>query len=647
MGGFQFNSAGGVNSFDIGITGLNAARIALQVTGHNIANVNTPGYSRQTAIQQTMDPAITSFGSLGRGTRIIGIDALRDRFLEVQIAVESRELGRLRTTDGVLGQIETIFNPVGGVGMTDTVNNLFGGFNDLAANPENIAQRTELLSFAQSLEKHSGETITRLSRMKDGINDQIRTTVEEINSVLEQIANLNTMITGGEMTNRPVEDYRDQRNLMLQQLNELIDVDSFENQNGSLTIITGNGVPLVIQEQFAELSTRTNPLDASRLEVYSTFNNSPTNITTQVSSGQLGALLQQRDQTVNDLISEQRRFNAILADVVNIMHHMGTDLNGNAGGDFFLNPFKIQDSSAAADILGVTLVGDNATFEVNYDISTASAASITAIDIDDASLLTKMDYQMTFTSAGGDYQVINTTTGEVAATGTLAALTATFDGLDVTFDALPANGDTFELDFAGRTGVTGDVYRIEFTAGGNYQVINASSGDTTPVATGVLAGPGFIFYDGLAVEFDAAPADGDFFTVGYEGLKINPDLDPEEIAASGAPVGQVEPGNNVNAMRLAELAEEALGGLGNRSFASFQANQISNVGSLKSEAAALLSTQETFVDTLIVQRESISGVSLDEEAAALVEYEQAYQANAQYISRVDDLLTFLISVLVG
>ena len=647
MGGFQFNSAGGVNSFDIGITGLNAARIALQVTGHNIANVNTPGYSRQTAIQQTMDPAITSFGSLGRGTRIIGIDALRDRFLEVQIAVESRELGRLRTTDGVLGQIETIFNPVGGVGMTDTVNNLFGGFNDLAANPENIAQRTELLSFAQSLEKHSGETITRLSRMKDGINDQIRTTVEEINSVLEQIANLNTMITGGEMTNRPVEDYRDQRNLMLQQLNELIDVDSFENQNGSLTIITGNGVPLVIQEQFAELSTRTNPLDASRLEVYSTFNNSPTNITTQVSSGQLGALLQQRDQTVNDLISEQRRFNAILADVVNIMHHMGTDLNGNAGGDFFLNPFKIQDSSAAADILGVTLVGDNATFEVNYDISTASAASITAIDIDDASLLTKMDYQMTFTSAGGDYQVINTTTGEVAATGTLAALTATFDGLDVTFDALPANGDTFELDFAGRTGVTGDVYRIEFTAGGNYQVINASSGDTTPVATGMLAGPGFIFYDGLAVEFDAAPADGDFFTVGYEGLKINPDLDPEEIAASGAPVGQVEPGNNVNAMRLAELAEEALGGLGNRSFASFQANQISNVGSLKSEAAALLSTQETFVDTLIVQRESISGVSLDEEAAALVEYEQAYQANAQYISRVDDLLTFLISVLVG
>lgn len=647
MGGFQFNSAGGVNPFDIGITGLNAARIALQVTGHNIANVNTPGYSRQTAIQQTMDPAITSFGSLGRGTRIIGIDALRDRFLEVQIAVESRELGRLRTTDGVLGQIETIFNPVGGVGMTDTVNNLFGGFNDLAANPENIAQRTELLSFAQSLEKHSGETITRLSRMKDGINDQIRTTVEEINSVLEQIANLNTMITGGEMTNRPVEDYRDQRNLMLQQLNELIDVDSFENQNGSLTIITGNGVPLVIQEQFAELSTRTNPLDASRLEVYSTFNNSPTNITTQVSSGQLGALLQQRDQTVNDLISEQRRFNAILADVVNIMHHMGTDLNGNAGGDFFLNPFKIQDSSAAADILGVTLVGDNATFEVNYDIFTASAASITAIDIDDASLLTKMDYQMTFTSAGGDYQVINTTTGEVAATGTLAALTATFDGLDVTFDALPANGDTFELDFAGRTGVTGDVYRIEFTAGGNYQVINASSGDTTPVATGMLAGPGFIFYDGLAVEFDAAPADGDFFTVGYEGLKINPDLDPEEIAASGAPVGQVEPGNNVNAMRLAELAEEALGGLGNRSFASFQANQISNVGSLKSDSAALLSTQETFVDTLIVQRESISGVSLDEEAAALVEYEQAYQANAQYISRVDDLLTFLISVLVG
>ncbi|HUX08561.1 MAG TPA: flagellar hook-associated protein FlgK [Acidobacteriota bacterium] len=647
MGGFVFNSAGGVNSFDIGITGLNAARIALQVTGHNIANVNTPGYSRQRAIQQTMQPAFTPFGALGRGTRIVGIDALRDRFLEVQLAVESRELGRLRTTNGILGQIESIYNPVGGVGLTDSVNNFFGGFNDLAANPENIAQRTELLSFAQSLEKHSGETITRLARLKDNLNGQISTTVEEINSVLEQIANLNTMIAGGEMTNRPVEDYRDQRNLLLRQLNELIDVDSFESENGGVTVITGNGVPLVIQEQFAELGTRTNSRDASRLDVYSTFNNSPTNITDMVSSGQLGALLRQRDQTINDLISEQRRFNAILADVVNIMHHRGTDLNGNAGGDFFLDPFNIRDSSAAADILGVSLVGNNATFEVNYDVATFSAASVSAIDIDDASLLTKMDYQLTFTSATGDYQVINTTTGEVAATGTLAGLTATFDGLDVTFDALPANGDTFDLSFAGRTGLTGDVYRIEFTAGGNYQVLNTTTGDSTPVTTGVLGGPGFIFFDGLAVEFDAVPADGDFFTVGYGGLKVNPDLDPEEIAASGAPAGQVEPGNNVNAMRLAELAEEALGGLGNRNFASFQANQISKVGSLKSDAAAMLNSQEIFVDTLIAQRESVSGVSLDEEAAALVEYEQAYQANAQYLSRINDLTSFLIRVLVA
>jgi flagellar hook-associated protein 1 FlgK len=645
MGGFVFNSAGGVSSFDIGITGLNAARIALQVTGHNIANVNTEGYSRQSIVQQSMTPAYASFGALGRGTQIIGIEAARDRFLEVQIAVESRELGRLTAADNILGQIETIYNPVSGLGLTDAANNLFGGFSDLAADPESTAQREELLSLAQGLAQQSNDTITRLANLKSSLNSQIQTTASDINSILKQIADLNTMITGGEMTNRPVQDYRDQRNLLLRQLNELIDVDSYENETGSLTVVAGNGVPLVIQEQSAELSTRTNAIDASRLDVYCTFNNSNYNLTDQVESGQLGAMLEQRDDVVTKLISEQRRFNTILADVVNTMHHMGTDLNGNAGGDFFVNPFNVLDRSAGANILGVSLVGDNATYEVNYDVAASSAASVTGIDINDASLLTKMDYEITFTSAAGDYQVINTTTGEVAATGTLAGTTATFDGLDVTFDALPASGDTFELSFGGRTGVTGDNYRIVFSAGGNYEVIDTTSGDGTPVATGTLAGPGFIFFDGLAVEFDAVPADGDFFTIGYNNLEVNPDLAPEEIAASGSPVGQVEPGNNENALRLAAIAEQTLAGLGGHTFASFQANQISHVGTLKSDSAAMLDTQTTYVDTLLSQRDSVSGVSLDEEAAALIEYQQTYQANAQYISRISQLTEYLINVL--
>jgi len=478
------------------------------------------------------------------------------------------------------------------------------------------------------------------------INAQINSTVDEINNVLNDIAELNTLITAGEQLNKPVEDYRDRRALLERKLNELIGVDTFEASNGSLTVITGNGVPLVIQEQRAELSTTTNQLDAGRLDVISTFNFAPTNITSQVEGGRLGALLQQRDETIVGLMSEQRRFNAVLADVVNIRHRMGTDLNGVAGGDFFVDPFNVVDSSAGADVLGVHLVGDNATFEVNYSVLRSSAADITAIDIADASQLTKMDYTITFTSGAGDYDVVNVTTGETVSSGTLAGLTANFDGLDVTFDALPAAGDTFDLNFDGRTGVTGDVYRIEFGAGGSYQVIDTTTLDSTPVVSGVLGGPGFIFFDGLAVEVDAVPADGDFFIVGYQGLEVSDTLTAEGIAASDAPVGQIEPGNNGNAMRLAELTEETLGGLNNRSFMQFQANEISKVGNLKASTASILSTQQQFVDSLESQREAVSGVSLDEEAAALMEFQQAYQASAKYISLIDELTSFLISILV-
>ena len=647
MGGFVFNSSGSVSAFDVGITGLNAARIALQVTGHNIANVDTEGYSRQVVIRSTADPAITTFGALGRGVEVVKIQALRDRFLEVQLSVEGRELSRLETTDNILGQVETILNPLSGGGVTDAINNLFGGFSDLSANPESTAQREELLSLANSLAKQSNSVISSLERLTQSINEQVEATLDEINSVLNEIADLNTRITAGESTGQPVEDYRDRRAVLLQDLNELVGVETFQNSNGSTTVVTNNGVPLVVQEQAATLSTLRNSLDPNKLDVIATFSSTPYNITEQVDSGRLGALIAERDGTISDLISAQRQFNAILADVINIQHRMGTDINGDAGGDFFEDPFSVADVSALSDILGVTIVGDNATFEVNYDVYPSSAANVTAIDINDASLLTKMDYRIDFTSATGDYDVVNTTTGQTVGSGTLVGLTATFDGLDVTFDALPAAGDSFELDFAGRTGVTGDVYRIEFNAAGDYEVFDTTTGDSTPIATGTLAGAGFIFFDGLAVEFDSVPADGDFFTIGYSGLEVSSTLTADTIAASDSAVGTAEPGNNSNALLLAEIAETALGGLDNKTFAQYQSSEVTRVGTLKSDTASLLESQESLVESLQTQRDEISGVSLDEEAAALIEFQQAYQANARYISTVSDLTDYLISVLVG
>ena len=643
MGGLIFTSQGSVRAFDIGISGLNAARIALQVTGHNIANVSTEGYSRQYAVQTTAVPATSAIGSIGRGTEIIGIEAVRDAFLEAQIMSESGELGYLEMTDNILGQVETILNPLSSGGISDALDNLLGGFSDLASDPESLSQREELLSLAESLEKKSEETIGRLQSLTQSINDRIGATLDEINATLDAIAEVNVSIAASYSTGQSAEDYIDRRNLLVRELSTLMDIDTYTNENGALTVVAKNGSPLVVQNDAATLTTAVNSYDANKLEIVSDFNGTLDNITEHIRGGELGALLQQRDGVVADMISAQRQFNAILADVINIQHRLGTDLNGNAGGNFFEDPFQVADVSAGSDILGVTIVGDNATYEVNYDVLPSSASTVTAIDIADADLLTKLDYTINFTSGAGDYEVINEATGETVATGTLVGLTASFDGLDVTFDALPASGDSFELNFAGRTGVTGDVYRVEFSAAGDYEVLNVTNGET--VTTGNLAAAGFIFFDGLAVEFDAVPADGDFFTIGYTGLQVSDTLTAETIAASDSPAGTAEPGNNGNALMMSELANSALVGLGSKTFTQYQSGLVSAIGVLKSASESALDSQQTLVENLEIERDEVSGVSLDEEAAALIEFQQAYQASARYISAITELTDYLISSL--
>lgn len=648
MGAFAFNSTGiFVNPTDIGISGLNAARIAMQVTGHNIANVNTPGYSRQEAIQTTAEPAFTALGSLGRGSLVIGIDAVRDRFLEAQLAFESGILGKLQTSEGILAQLETIFNPIGGGAINESVNNFFGGFFDMASDPESLAQREELLSQARRLQNHSAGTITRLRGMVRNLNLQIQSVTEEANSILSEIASLNARVVGGTLSKRSVEDYRDKRNLLMRQLNELIGAESFETENGSTTVMSSTGVALVIQEQHATLSTIPNALDANRLDVVSTFNNSPTDITKLADRGSLDSLLEQRDLVITDLISRQFKFATILADAVNIQHRLGTDLAGNAGGDFFADPFNVGAMSMGANIDGITVVGDSATYEINYDVVNSSAASVTAIDISDSDQLTKHDYRISFTSAAGDFSVIDTSTERAVATGTLAGLTATIEGMDITFDALPADGDYFDLNFAGRTGLTGHNYRIEFGPGGDYDIFDVTTLSSIPVASGTLAAAGYIFFDGLAVSFDAVPAGGDFFTIGYEGLRVSDTLTATTIAASDSAPGDIEPGNNRNIMELARLGDGAIVELENHSFNAYQANEVSRIGTMKNDNKALLNAQEIFVQALETQRESVSGVSLDEEATAMLEFEQAFQANARYISSVDNLLRLLMDLITG
>ena len=145
MGGAIYFNSSSQNSLSssigMGLSALNAARVAMQTLGHNIANVNTEGYSKQEAIFATRDPQISNIGAIGRGVDAVKIQAARDNFLEAQLALESAEMGSLNAKAELYDRIETIYNPVSSLGLDEAVNNLFGGFSDLSAHPENIAQK--------------------------------------------------------------------------------------------------------------------------------------------------------------------------------------------------------------------------------------------------------------------------------------------------------------------------------------------------------------------------------------------------------------------------------------------------------------------------------------------------------------------------
>jgi flagellar hook-associated protein 1 FlgK len=654
MGGalyFNSSSSNSLNSaFGVGLSAIAASRLALNTIGHNIANVNTKGYSRQETVQVTRMPQQTNVGSVGRGVDVDEIRALRDSFVEAQLAIETSEKGRLNTTDRILGQLESILNPQNSLGINDSINNLFGGFQDLASNPEDIAQREALIGSAEEFISSSNHIINQVLRQRDSINDQINASISEINGILEDIAQLNVQISGTDRAGTQAEDIYDKRQLKYRELSELMDIQGFIDGDGSLTITTSTGSPLVIGDDHATLASSPNAQDSNALDISSTFTGSTANITKLIRGGSVGALLEARDSILTDIISNQRKFAAILADQVNIEHRQGTDINGNQGGDFFNQIFRVVDNSVGANIGEIAIVGDNASYEVNYSLETVatSGVGINDITIDEPNItdLTKHDYSIVFTDAAGAYTITDVDTNTVVATGVKAGTDITFEGLTVSFDAAnPDAGDTYTLNFDGRVGVTGDTYEITWTSGTDYEVYNITEQDTTPIATGTLAGDGLIFFDGLAVEISGVRAADDTLKITYKDLTLNSSLTAETVAASGSAPGLPEPGNNENALRLAGLDGENHAGLNGRTFTSFQSGEIASIGNDKANSEVLSVAQDNFVGALEMQRESVSGVSLDEEAAELIQYQQSFTAAARYISQVNDLVNFLINSL--
>ncbi len=343
---------------DIGKKGILAHQTSISVAGHNIANVDTEGYSRQEAVLGS-----TVAGGLeGTGVTVETIRRNYDNFIETQLASESSEYGKLSSKDSSIQKVEMLFGETTGLGLNHDIDNFFDAMNDLSNNPEGVSERNLLKSRGEILSNTFNSMSSNLTDMRKGLDVELEVLVDEVNVITSSIAELNANIASLERSGVVANDFRDQRTSLIRQLSEKIDINTYDAGDGSITIQSTGGYLLVQRNDSFDLSTRVNASNDGLLDVYvTTSGGTTTNITSSIGSGNIGGILEARDTDIPGYLNSIDELAYSIAVEVNTLHQTGYAVDGvTTGLDFFsdLTTLSSPPAGAAANIAVSSDVAD-------------------------------------------------------------------------------------------------------------------------------------------------------------------------------------------------------------------------------------------------------------------------------------------------
>lgn len=624
---------------NIGMSALNAAQAAIEMTGQNIANASTEGYTRQEILQTSNAGTYNGYGYIGNGTSIVGIERVYDEFLSTQANSTTTDLGTLSTYLSQIEQLDSLFAN-SEVGVNAGMEAFFESVQSLTSDPTSLATRELVLTSAEALTSLFQSTDEALTNINEGVNTQINSSIEVVNAMAEQIAILNNAINTSAGSNNGVvpNELYDQRDLVVNELSEYVQLSVVEEGN-SFNIYVGSGQPLVIGNNVNNLVAEQSPEDASKINV--AFQNGGTTMVLNEESlvgGSLAGLLQFRTETLEEVSASMDLLATSFAMTFNDQHVLGQDLNGDLGNNFFDIPAP-----------SVTAHVDNSF------IDPSSSVSATIVDV---SALTTSDYLLTITDDSPlSYQFERLSDGEVIAdpatvgleldvTGSFSvgdqftirpiedvaatisvALTSANEiaaAAPVATAALNTNMGTGEIS----AGVVNDVdnanlleeITITFTSDTTYTVSGTGTGN--PSGLTYVSGEE-ISYNGWSLEITGIPKAGDSFAV----------------SANVDGVGDAR-----NASLLSDLQSENILNGGTATYQDTYSKMVSIVSSktyeLNITTAAATSAYEDAYDS----QQSVSGVNLDEEAAKLIQYQNAYEAAAKMMSMESELFDTLMSI---
>jgi flagellar hook-associated protein 1 FlgK len=641
------------NILSIGKSALAAAQAGIATAGHNIANASTPGYSRQVVVQSTAQPQDFGYGFLGQGTQISTVRRVYSDFLGRQVVSAQSAKNELDSHYAQIRQVDNLLAD-SSTGLAPALQDFFNGLHDLASNPTSNASRQAVISSGDALAARFQLLSGRIEEIQRGVNSEITSSIDAINSYVQQIAQLNRAIEQASGSHgNPANDLLDQRDQLVNELGKEVKLTVIKQDGGAYNVLVANGQPLVVGGDAYALSAGRSAADPTRVEPRYESNGVSSPLGDQSSlGGRLGGLVEFQTNTLNGVQNSLGRIAIGLAASFNSQHRLGQDLDGVLGADFFA--------------VGEPLV--------NASRSNGGTAVISAAVVD-ASVLSSSDYDLSY-----DGTAYLLTRLEDGATQSFSSLPQTVEGVSLSLSAgAPAAGDHFLI----RPTATGassfslalrDIDRIAAAApvriasvAGNTGTakVSAAAVDATYLAAGTSL-PVVLSFDAASNSLSGFPAGMPVsVTVGGATTTFPPGTpvsyaDGAEIAFGGIRF-QVSgiPGNgdrfsvssnsngvgdNRNALLLANLQSARTLGGGTATYEGAFAQLVSLVGNKTRELETTTSAAEKMLSEASAAQQAQSGVNLDEEAANLLRYQQAYQAAGKVIQVANEVFDVILAL---
>ena len=402
----------------IGQSALTAAQIGISVTGHNIANASTPGYSRQEVVQRAAEAQDFGFGYLGQGADVSQIKRAYNDIIAQQM---NRAQNVSSSSSAYSSQITQIDNMLADstAGLAPSLQNFFAGIQNLASNPGDAATRQAVLSAGQTITNRFQSIDSRINELRQGVNTQLQSDTKTVTSYASEIAKLNDVISKaiGSNKNDTPNDVMDKRDNLIAEMNKYIKTDVIQQDDGSYNVFIGNGVPLVVGNKSYALTTVSSSTDPTQLDVAYVTNVVKPLAASSLTGGSIGGLTQFRSETLDSVQNQLGQIATVFAQTFNDQHKLGFDANGTAGGNFFNVPTP-------------QVFGDTAN----------SASATLSTTISSVSALTSSDYRVAFD--GTNYNITKVSDGTIR---TFNSLPQTLDGLTISGGSMTA-GDSFLVE---------------------------------------------------------------------------------------------------------------------------------------------------------------------------------------------------------